>query len=183
MVASLFLQKDVEKSVVDADLAVVFDEAQFSEAIHEKTDSGPGGADHLSQEFLADFGNYRLGFAFLAELREEQQNPRQPLFAGIEKLIDQVRLDASIACKKKGDEHLRQLRFLMKHAGHFRLADPEQCTIGHGGGGREPNRMGRDHAVLSQKLPGTHQGDRGFFSVGRGDRYSEPALLYVKNGV
>ena len=36
-----FLQKDIEERVVNPNLAVVFDEAQFSEAIHEKTDSRP----------------------------------------------------------------------------------------------------------------------------------------------
>src|SRR5208337_4757729 len=79
--APSFLQKDVEEGVVNPNLAVIFDEPQFSEAIHEKTHSGPGGANHLSQYLLADLGNHRLRFALLAELREQQQNPRQALFA------------------------------------------------------------------------------------------------------
>jgi hypothetical protein len=45
----LLLKKDIEKGVVDADLAVVFNESQFPEAIHEKTHSGPSCADHVSQ--------------------------------------------------------------------------------------------------------------------------------------
>ncbi len=35
----LFLQKDIEKGVVNLNLAVVFDEAQLSEAIHKETHS------------------------------------------------------------------------------------------------------------------------------------------------
>ena len=35
----LFVQKDVEEGVVDPNLAVVFDESQFSESIHKKTHS------------------------------------------------------------------------------------------------------------------------------------------------
>ena len=35
--APLFLQKDIEQGVVYPNLAVIFDEPQFSEAIHEKT--------------------------------------------------------------------------------------------------------------------------------------------------
>ena len=46
--APLFLQKDIQKGVVNPNLAVIFDEAEFSEAIHEKTYSGASGADHLS---------------------------------------------------------------------------------------------------------------------------------------
>jgi hypothetical protein len=37
--SALFLQKDVEEGVVDPNLTVVFDESQFSEAIHKKTHS------------------------------------------------------------------------------------------------------------------------------------------------
>ena len=79
--APLFLQKNVEQRVVNSNLAVVFDEAQFPKAIHEKTHPGSGCADHLSQDFLADLRNHSFGFAFLAELGEQQQNSSQPLFA------------------------------------------------------------------------------------------------------
>jgi hypothetical protein len=56
---------------VNPNLAVVFDEAQFSEAIHKKTYSGSRCANHLRQDFLADLWNHRLGFAVLAELGEQ----------------------------------------------------------------------------------------------------------------
>ena len=64
-------REDIEEGVVNPNLAVIFDEAQFSEAIHEKTHAGSGCANHLSQYLLADLRNHRLGFAFLAELREQ----------------------------------------------------------------------------------------------------------------
>jgi hypothetical protein len=35
--APSFLKKDIEEGVVDPNLAVIFDEAQLSEAIHKKT--------------------------------------------------------------------------------------------------------------------------------------------------
>ena len=61
----------------------IVDEAQLSEPIHEKTDPRPGCADHFRQRLLTDFGNYRLGFAFLAKMSEQQKDPGQPFFAGI----------------------------------------------------------------------------------------------------
>jgi hypothetical protein len=61
---------------VNLNLAVVFDEAQSSEAIHEVIHSRSGRANHLSQYFLADLGNHLLRFAFLAKLRKQQQNSR-----------------------------------------------------------------------------------------------------------
>ena len=69
--APLFIQKDVEEGVVDPNLAVIFDEAQFPEAIHKKTHARSGSANHLCQDFLADFRNHRLGLALLAELRQQ----------------------------------------------------------------------------------------------------------------
>ena len=56
---------------MNPNLAVIFDEAQFSEAIHKKTHSGSRCANHLRQYLLADLGNHCLRFAFLAELREQ----------------------------------------------------------------------------------------------------------------
>jgi len=35
----LFLQENIEEGVVDPNLAVIFDKAQFSEAIHKETHS------------------------------------------------------------------------------------------------------------------------------------------------
>ena len=79
--AALFLQKDIQEGVMNPNLAVIFDEAQLPEAIHKKTHSRSGCANHLSQYLLADLRNHRLRFAFLAELREQQQNPRESLLA------------------------------------------------------------------------------------------------------
>ena len=56
---------------MNANLAVVLDESEFPEAIHEKAHAGPGGADHLSQHLLADFRDHGFGLAFLAELRQQ----------------------------------------------------------------------------------------------------------------
>jgi hypothetical protein len=46
------VQDNTQKGIVDADLAVVLDEAQFLEFVHEKIDSGTRRADHLRQRLL-----------------------------------------------------------------------------------------------------------------------------------
>ena len=43
------MEDDVEEGTVDVHSAVIVDEAQFAELIHEETDAGPCGADHLGQ--------------------------------------------------------------------------------------------------------------------------------------
>jgi hypothetical protein len=82
----------------------VFNKAQLPELIHEMTDPRPGGADHLCQIGLTDFGKYRFGSAFLAKMSEQQEDPRQTLFARVEKLIYQIRLVSDIAQKKMCDK-------------------------------------------------------------------------------
>ena len=43
------MEDDVEEGTVHVQLAVVVNESQFAELIHEETDAGPRGTDHLSQ--------------------------------------------------------------------------------------------------------------------------------------
>ena len=64
--------------------AVVIDESELSKAVHEEIHPRSGRADHLREDFLTDLRNHVFRLAFLAEAGEKQQNPRQPLFAGIE---------------------------------------------------------------------------------------------------
>jgi hypothetical protein len=49
---NLFVQDDTEEGIVHLNLAVVLDEAQFPEFVHEEIDSGPRCANHLRQHLL-----------------------------------------------------------------------------------------------------------------------------------
>jgi hypothetical protein len=42
------------------DASVVFDETQFTKAVHEEADPGPGGPDHLGQGYLGDLRDRQL---------------------------------------------------------------------------------------------------------------------------
>ena len=76
--------------------AVVVDEAEFAESIHEEAYPRPRGAHQTRQCLLADIGNRRLRFAFLPEVGQQKQDARQTLLAGIEKLIYQILLDPNV---------------------------------------------------------------------------------------
>jgi len=69
---------------------VIVDEAQLPEPVHEKTDPRARCSYHFRQHLLTDLGNYNLGFAFLAKMSEQQEDSGQPLFARIEKLVNQI---------------------------------------------------------------------------------------------
>jgi len=76
--------------------AIVSNEAQFLEFVHEKTDPGAGGPDHFRQCSLRYFGKHFLRLVFPAIASEQQKSPSQPLFAGVKKLVDQILLDADV---------------------------------------------------------------------------------------
>ena len=53
------------------------------------------------------FGSVRWGFG-LAVARQQQQRPGEPLFAGVEELIDEIRFDADVPGQHVGDEAVRR---------------------------------------------------------------------------
>jgi hypothetical protein len=71
--------------------------AQFAEFVHKKTDAGSGGADHLGQCLLTDTRIDWPRAAFLSEMREKKEKPREPLLARIKQLVDQVLFDSAVA--------------------------------------------------------------------------------------
>ena len=85
---------------------VVLDESELPKLVHEETHPGPCGPDHLGEGFLTDPGHDEIVLALLAVAGQQQQNPRQPFLAGIEKLIDQVLFDPNIAGQQVRHEKL-----------------------------------------------------------------------------
>ena len=86
----LIMEHDVEQRAVDLKMAVVVDEPHFTKFVHEMTDARAGGADHLCQVLLVDSVMECFGSAFLAKMRQQQENAGQALLAGVEKLVDQI---------------------------------------------------------------------------------------------
>src|ERR1700736_2459566 len=92
--------------------SVIADETELTKLVHEMTDPRPSGADHFSQGCLTDLDVDRLGVAFLAEIREQQQQARQALFTRIEQLVDQIFFNPAVAAQQIRDEQFRECRFV-----------------------------------------------------------------------
>jgi hypothetical protein len=86
---------------MNLDAAVVFDETEFVKAVHEEADARPGRSNHLCQSFLRDLWNQRFRFSWLAKLRQQQEDPRQTLFAGVEELINKIGLGSRATGQQK----------------------------------------------------------------------------------
>ena len=83
-IASLFVQDNTQEGIVDLNLAIVLDEAQFPEFVHEKIDPGPRYANHLRQHLSRYFGKRFVRMARRAIAREQQQRTCQTC----EKVVD-----------------------------------------------------------------------------------------------
>jgi hypothetical protein len=83
----------------------------FPKPVHEKANPRAGRAYHLCQSLLADLGDDSLGHAFLPEMSKQVQNPGQSLFAGIEKLVNQIFFIADVPTQQIGYEQIRGTRY------------------------------------------------------------------------
>ena len=78
------MQHCIQKRIVNFYVPIVADETQLAKLVHEMADPGSRGAYHLRQRLLTDVQCDRLWVAFLAEVREQQEQPREPPLARIE---------------------------------------------------------------------------------------------------
>ena len=94
----LVVKDHAQEATMDGQSAVIIvDKAMLPEPVHELADPGPGRANHLCQGILIDSGDHSLSPAFLAKMRKQQENPSQTLFAGVEKLVYEVRFIPDVA--------------------------------------------------------------------------------------
>ena len=69
----LIVENDADERAVNVHAtAVVLNEAELSEPVHEEADARTRGADHLSEGFLADFRDDRYRLGFLAKVSQQQ---------------------------------------------------------------------------------------------------------------
>src|ERR1043165_8872230 len=109
-------------------MTVVADESQFAERVHEVADSGSSRADDLGQCLLTDRSDGGLGSAFLPEVGEQEQHPRETLFAGVEKLIDEIFLNADAAREQVLKEHCGERGFVLEILNGSGLLKPGERT-------------------------------------------------------
>src|ERR1700730_9228845 len=135
------MQNDVQQGAVNFQVAVVFNEAQFPEFIHEVTDARPRGADHLREGLLADLRNYLLRSAVLAKIRQEEKSSCQTPLARIEQMTKQFLLDEQGPSQKMPDEHLGKRWLLVEDANYGDLLQPHDLAFCHRHGCRDAPRL------------------------------------------
>ena len=66
----LFIQDEIQETLLDLQVAVIVDQAQFSKLVHEYIDARTRGADQLGECLLIHRDRDRLGTGVLAEIRQ-----------------------------------------------------------------------------------------------------------------
>ena len=135
------MENYIEQRAVDLEAAVVVNKAELSEPIHEEADPRAGCADHFRQRFLTDLGHYSLGRPFLPEMSEQQKNPCQPLFARIEKLVNQILFVTDVPRQQIGHEQVREFVFPVQRFHHGFLVDSQNRAIRNRGCGAHAERL------------------------------------------
>jgi len=174
------VQDDTEKGTVHLQSAVVVNETQLPELVHERADTRTGCSDHFGQRFLADLGNVGFGFALIAVMGNQQKRPRQPFFTRVEKLIDQVRFHSKVAQQNMPYEKGRKRMLLIQDVHHFSLFNPNHDAQSNGGSCRYAHTLARQ-ASLAQKASGTQQCDNRFLAVTRQHRKLHAPSLNVED--
>src|SRR6476469_9964202 len=68
----LIVQDHAEEGSIDFEIAVVIDEAEISELVHEEIDARTGRPDHFCQGLLGDLGDALLRSLLIAVPRQQQ---------------------------------------------------------------------------------------------------------------
>jgi hypothetical protein len=178
--ASLLVQDNAQEGRIDVDLAVILNEAQFPEFVHEEIDSGARCANHLGQHLLRHFGKYLLRLVLVAVMREQQKSSRQPLLAGVEELVYQVLLDANVSRKHVGNEAVGELVFLVQYANHLVFFNDEHVGRRNRGRSRYANGLAR-HASFPKKVARSQNRHNDFFAGLIDDRKPHTAFLNIHN--
>ena len=72
--AGSVVQDDVEEGAVDAQVAIVVDEAQLSELIQKEIHPRARRADHLGERLLTDLRHHLFGLPFFAKVGQQQEH-------------------------------------------------------------------------------------------------------------
>src|SRR5271154_1586178 len=168
---------------MNPDAAVVFNEAELAKAIHEEAHTRPGGANHFCQSFLRDLWDQRFWFSRLAKLRQQQEDPRQTLFAGVEKLIDKIGLGSHATRQQELQEQVGELMLLVKNTDDLPPLNLESQAGGNRSGSRQAKAGRSGNRLFPNKFACGDKCYRGLFAACRNDGKACATLLKIENGV
>ena len=136
---------------MDLKSAIVMNEAQFPEFVHENTHLGARCANHSSQHLLRYIENHPLRLGFLTVASEQQKSAGQAFLGGVKKLIDQISLHSDVPRKQIRHVAVGESVFSVEHANHLGFFNNEQSRGCNRGRCSHSNRL-TCHAPFTKKV-------------------------------
>ena len=149
---------------VDVLSGVVLDKAELPESVHEKADARTSCSHHFRQSCLTESGNRHFGHTFRSETCHQQKNARQSLFAGIEKLVDQIILVSDIPPQEVLHEQSRQFWLQSHFTPEGGFLDIQKNAICQGRRGRHAYKL-TGEAAFSEKVAHAQDSKNSFSTV------------------
>ena len=84
----LIVKYNIQERAVNHEAAIVFDESEPAELVHEEIDATSRGSNQFSEGLLRDGGDGGIGPPIFSILGQEEQGAGQTLFRGIEQLVN-----------------------------------------------------------------------------------------------
>ena len=134
----------------------------------------------ISASVSCDIFGIRQRLVRLAVARQQEQDAREPLFARVEQLIDEVLLDADVPRQHVREEPLGQRRLRVQHLEHLRLLDDQHRARAHRRRGRDAPRLPRETPLAKEVTLAQDRHDR-LFAGPREHRQLDAALLDVEH--
>ena len=118
----------------------------------------------------------------LPKVGQQQEHPRQPLFARIKEVIDQILFDPTVAGQQIRREQRRKGGLGVEHVEHGGLLNPHQRAVGERRGRRDAPRLPGQAALPKEGL-GLENSDHRFLAPRGDDRELHLSALDVEHRV
>ena len=180
----LVVEHDIQQRTVNQQTitAVIVDESQFPESVHEKVNPPAGRSHHLGESLLTDFGDRNFLLPLLAEVSKQEKNASESFLTEIEKLIHQICFVSDVPGQQVRYEHVGKRWFSVNYIHHGFLLDAHYRAVGHRDRGAQAARLSCEGTV-SEEITLVQNGYCGFLPAHRHNGESYLSLLYIENRI
>src|ERR1700734_502861 len=175
-----FIEDEGQQRFLHFQLSVVIDQTQFPKFVQKKIHAGSCRPNQRSKCILIHLYRYRFQTKIATIIGQEEKGPCQPHLAGIEQLVDQVRLNPGCPSQKMVEKKVGKLLIMVEQAHYsFRLY-PYDFACRHCDSCSQTQRR-PSHRSFAAKLVRPPDCNDGFLSKLGNDRNLDLASMNVKN--
>ena len=140
--------------------AVIFNEPEPPELVHEEIHARARRADHFGEHFLRDSWQDAARPVSPPVAREQEKGAGESFFTGVEQLVDEIFLEADVSGQHVCDEAIRQRMLLVQQTNHLPFGNHANPARRHRRRGRQTKRLGRQRPFAAELARSQHRDHR-----------------------